>query len=354
MADDRTSRSYHSHETPPKADGQEAAERDMMIAGELGYIPLANVRLHPDWPYRKELGHLEKLMQSMGGPNRQIQPIGVDTSGYLIWGLRRFQAAKNLGWTKILARILDLPDPWTAMKEETENRLNLTTSEMTAIMRCLEANEQAKAKERQRPHGGTAPGRTNSSANVAEDLGNTCGNISTSDSGKARDAAAATFGLSGKTYHAMKKIDDHGTQKLKDAVDAGTITVSDAAKVATAPARVQDQAVQDVQDGSARTVAQAIGSSPTGPLATERKGGSMPVRPPKNGEERFKWREFQNHFGGLVRVIAKLASAAGLVNARGYIKQCPESRELERILQEFYNRFEQWYTKVFQQPPPER
>lgn len=54
----------------------------------------------------------------------------------------------------------------------------------------------AEAKERQKEHGKTAPGKPK----------NTSGNISGSDSGDARDKAAATVGVSGKLVDAAAKV----------------------------------------------------------------------------------------------------------------------------------------------------
>lgn len=57
--------------------------------------------------------------------------------------------------------------------------------------------EKAKAKQRQKEHGGTAPGKT-------KDTG---GKITTSDKGKSRDKVAEQLGVSGKTC--LKLADMH-------------------------------------------------------------------------------------------------------------------------------------------------
>lgn len=211
---------------------------DQTIIGEITWLPINNVNLNPDWPYRKDIGDLDGLAASMNKPNGLLQPIGVDTSGHLIWGYRRLLAARKLGWEKILARIVDVDGPLTAMNDENQNRQPLSVTELTALMRAIESSEAKKAKN------------TMTAGKEA------CGNISTG-SGKTRDTVAAQFGISGKTFDAMKKIDNRGTDALKAAVDARIISISDAARVASQPANVQDKAVADVRQGVARTASAA-------------------------------------------------------------------------------------------------
>jgi hypothetical protein len=55
-----------------------------------------------------------------------------------------------------------------------------------------------------------------------------------------------------------KKILDDGTPSLLNAVNEKTISISDAAKVASEPAAVQDQAVADVSSGLAATATAAV------------------------------------------------------------------------------------------------
>jgi ParB-like chromosome segregation protein Spo0J len=212
-----------------------------LIAGETALVPIERIKMHPDWPYRKELGFIDGLAKSMNGKNGQLQPIGIDTSAFLIWGRRRLEASKKLGWTEILCRIVDFSDPMTAMKEENENRLNPTPSEMTAIMRCIEASERAKGKARQKIGG--------KGKEIFPDP---------SETGQARDKAAEAFGLSGKTFEAMKTIEDQGTEKLKDAWNAGEISTHDAASAASEPPNVQNEAVKRVRKRKAKTAKQAV------------------------------------------------------------------------------------------------
>ena len=55
-----------------------------------------------------------------------------------------------------------------------------------------------RAKERQKEHGETAPGKSK----------NTGGKFSTSDKGKSRDRVAEQLGISGKQYDKIKTVRD--------------------------------------------------------------------------------------------------------------------------------------------------
>lgn len=59
------------------------------------------------------------------------------------------------------------------------------------------------------------------------------------DTGKARDAAGKEFGVSGKSVDHATKVLEKGVPELVAAMDAGTVAVSTAAKLAQAPVEVQ-------------------------------------------------------------------------------------------------------------------
>lgn len=70
--------------------------------------------------------------------------------------------------------------------------------------------------------------------------------------------AAEMLNVSESSVDRAKKILDHGTPKLQEAVADGTLSLSDAATVATEPAKVQNRAVKEVQSGKAPTVTAAV------------------------------------------------------------------------------------------------
>jgi len=65
--------------------------------------------------------------------------------------------------------------------------------------------EKAKAKQRQKEHEGTSPGKTK----------NTGGKFTTSDKGKSRDKVAKQLGISGKQYHKITTVRDKAPKKIK-------------------------------------------------------------------------------------------------------------------------------------------
>jgi ParB-like chromosome segregation protein Spo0J len=228
-------------------------------------FPVDKVKFHPDWPYRKEKGFLDGLTKSLGGKNGILQPIGLTRDHFLVYGSRRLAAAKKNGWTTIPALIMDLDSPLQAMKEENEGRLQFNQSEMTAIMRAVELDERKKAKSRQ--DAGLNKGRSR------------VGNISHTEEGRAVDNAAAAFGKSGKTFEAMKKVDEAATEELKDAWNEGIVTTSDAASIVDEPAKIQKEAVKRVRKGKAKTVKGAAKQiKDETKILFDREGNEVPKR----------------------------------------------------------------------------
>jgi hypothetical protein len=74
---------------------------------------------------------------------------------------------------------------------------------------------------------------------------------------KTLDEAAAEQGVSRRTAADGKTVVESGTEALQDAVIDGTVSVSDAAKVAGKPADVQNAALNAVRSGLAKSVSAA-------------------------------------------------------------------------------------------------
>jgi hypothetical protein len=73
--------------------------------------------------------------------------------------------------------------------------------------------------------------------------------------------AAETLNVSPRSVRAGKKVVEKGEPELIRAVEEGAVSVSDAAKVADRPAKVQRDAVAAVKEGRAKTVAKAAKES---------------------------------------------------------------------------------------------
>src|SRR6266852_6648709 len=141
--------------------------------------------------HRHDLGNVGSLAASIADVCL-LHPIVITPDRTLIAGARRIAACQQLGWTDIPVTIVNLNQIVRGEFAENAHHKNFLPSEIDAIRREIEPLEKAAAKERQRKHGGTAPGKHS-------------GKVSTSDAGKTRDKVGAFAGVSGRQ---VKKIAD--------------------------------------------------------------------------------------------------------------------------------------------------
>jgi hypothetical protein len=99
-----------------------------------------------------------------------------------------------LNWKSVPVTIVHLQEVIRGEFAENAHRKDFLPSEIDAIRRALLPLEKAAAKERQRRHGGTAPGR-----------GKQSGQISRSD-GRVRDRIAGFAGISGRSLEKIQTI----------------------------------------------------------------------------------------------------------------------------------------------------
>jgi len=168
--------------------------------------------------HRKEVGWLDSLERSIEYRGL-LQPIGVDPDGMLLFGARRLQACKNLGWEDVPVRVIDVDadDPAAALKmerDENDVRKDFTPSEKVAIAQSI---EEAMAGR----HGSNQYQRKEE---VQE---------SAPPQGRSRDIAAEAVGWSGETYRQAKTVTESGDEETKEAMDSGEQSVNAAYKRAT-------------------------------------------------------------------------------------------------------------------------
>jgi N6-adenosine-specific RNA methylase IME4 len=144
--------------------------------------------------FRKSLGDIDSLAASIHEVGL-LHPIVVRRDGRLIAGERRLAACKKLGWASVPVTVVDLKEVIRGEFAENTDRKDFLPSEIDAIRRALLPLEKVAAKERQRHHGGTAPGRKKQS-----------GQISRSDDGRVRDKIAGFAGISGRTLAKIQAI----------------------------------------------------------------------------------------------------------------------------------------------------
>jgi ParB family transcriptional regulator, chromosome partitioning protein len=115
-----------------------------------------------------DIGALAESIKTLG----LIQPIVIDARYNLLAGARRLEACKRLGMDEIeVVVMLTNDDVLKALAvEEQENtcRKDFTPTEAAKLRKRRADLLAAMAKERQREHGGTAPGRKNTSTKLEE------------------------------------------------------------------------------------------------------------------------------------------------------------------------------------------
>lgn len=94
---------------------------------------------------------------------------------------------------RVARDVADARDALVAERDENTQRKETLPSEATALGIAIQEMEAPAAKERQRFHGGTAPGITSVPGN-------------TSDGHRTRDIAAEAVGMSPATYTRMKTL----------------------------------------------------------------------------------------------------------------------------------------------------
>jgi ParB family chromosome partitioning protein len=159
-------------------------------------VEIARIKIGPR--FRQDLGSIEALAASIAEVGL-LHPVVLAKDGTLIAGKRRIEAAKTLGWTEIPATMIDLKEIVKGEFAENVARKDFTPSEAVGIAEALEPELREQARERQREHGGTAPGRP------AEE--NTSGNFpQVNDTGRARDQVARFVGISGRTLDKARAV----------------------------------------------------------------------------------------------------------------------------------------------------
>jgi N6-adenosine-specific RNA methylase IME4 len=146
--------------------------------------------------HRKEFGDIEALALSYNERGAIIQPIAITTDNKLIAGERRIKA-----WLHPKSNFRDQPIPVHVITvdsivagewDENAHRKDFTPSEAVAIKREIEVLLKKHAKERQRRHGGTAPGKKSDAT----------------DKLNVGDRAAAMTGKKRRTLEKAEKIED--------------------------------------------------------------------------------------------------------------------------------------------------
>ena len=156
---------------------------------------------------RKEHGDLQELADSMA--EGLLQPIGVTSENVLVFGERRFLAARDiLGWETIPAKVVDVQSVLHGQFAENLIRKQYTVSERVAIVEAMRSYQ----------HGGDR--RSDQALKCDEEKVTV-------------DKAAKLAGLGGKDgYARAKAVIDQGVPELVEAMDDQRLSISAAAKLA--------------------------------------------------------------------------------------------------------------------------
>lgn len=145
--------------------------------------------------HRRELGDIDALAQNIADVGLLHPPV-VTPAGQLIAGERRLHAWRKLGRERIPVTVLDLEQIVRGEYAENFFRKAFTPSEYADIADALEPLERQAAKERQRDHRETAPGRKHS------------GEIPHSVGHRALDHVARAIGKDRKTIAKAREVRD--------------------------------------------------------------------------------------------------------------------------------------------------
>lgn len=194
--------------------------------------------------HRKELGDIKAFASRMK-ERGMLQPIVVKkvNGGYkLLAGERRFRARRAMGESMIEAKVVEAKtrlEELLVERDENDDREEMKPSEKVAL-----ANEiKELIGSRQGQHQSTLPqiiGEVEKGKETAEIA-----------------AEEAGFG-NVETYRQAAIVVEQGVPELIEAMDAGEVSIADAAKAAKKPKRKQKRGVKAVKDGEAKTVTGAI------------------------------------------------------------------------------------------------
>ena len=109
---------------------------------------------------RKDIGDIGPLVDSITEIGL-LHPVVITPENKLIAGLRRIKAFRKMKRTKIPCHVVNLDKIILGERDENLVRKDFTESEAVAIYDAVESIELALSQERQKKHGGTAPGKKN-------------------------------------------------------------------------------------------------------------------------------------------------------------------------------------------------
>lgn len=154
--------------------------------------------------------------------------------GKIIDGRRRFKACQVAGIEPLTKNVLP-EDPISYVLSLNLHRRHLTPSQLAMVGARAREIYDREAKDRQKAHGGTAPGKSKTlPANLPE-----------VKSGDSRDAVGKAIGVSGKSIDHATRVLNQAVPEVVKAVDEGRMAVSTAAILAAEP---EDKQMEEISN----------------------------------------------------------------------------------------------------------
>lgn len=282
--------------------------------------------------HRKDMGDLQSLADSIREVGL-LQPIGVTKNNGLVYGHRRLLAARDLlGWKEITAVIVDLDSIVSGEYAENEIRKDFTLSERDSIRRAIDAEEKAKAKERQKRKPESV--QQNSAEQKPKQPDRT-------KQPQSRTAAAKRVGLgSHDTASKVAKVVDKGSPELVKAMDKGAVSVNAAAKLADLPVPKQAEVAAAATRGEKKTVNQAVKEAEQ-QAKPEWMRGPSPKEIAKNSPGR-KWTKLMHDMWMSINSVRDCGGIKQLTSEWADDEKEAYVDELRKIIE----RFEGWITEL--------
>lgn len=207
-----------------------------------------NLRAHPAAEIFPMLGEseLSDLAADITAHGQKHPIVVVDGHGewLILDGRNRAEACRRAGVTPDRV-VWSGSDPVAYVLSTNLHRRHLNESQRGMVAVEVERIYAKDAKERQREHGATAPGRQNTSGKFA------------GSEGEARTKAAKALNVSPRIVSDSKKVTAKAAPEVVAAVRSGAIAVSDAVRIVAEPAAKQAALVASVEAGDAKTLKEA-------------------------------------------------------------------------------------------------
>ena len=162
----------------------------------------------------------------------QLVPIEV-LDGKILDGRRRWLACQKLGIEAETVEV-ETDDPITYVLSLNLHRRQLTVSQRGMVGDRARAMYEKAAKERQRHHGKTAPGKTRTLVENSPQV----------NAGISRDQIGAAVGVSGNTIDKAHRVREDGIPEVARAVESGALSINKANQVARLPKQEQPAALE--------------------------------------------------------------------------------------------------------------